>query len=171
MKKRVLLIPASLVLLSSCAERTGDIQNKYSSLDECKVDNNPVEIQQQMCKGKDISCIQKNPIADIEKKYGCEIKVVEGKPVFLGPAYPSEYYSKSPSGSSHSGGSGFFTGFWIGRALSSGSNIHSVYVPSSSKSYTGSAFKSSFSGSSGKSSFISRGGFGRSGFHGGSFGG
>lgn len=171
MKKRVLLIPASLVLLSSCAEKTGDIQNQYTTLEECKADNNPIEIQQQMCKGKDASCIQQNPISAIEKKFGCEIKMVNNKPIYLGPAYPSEYYNKQQTTTTtHSGGhgSGFFTGFWMGRALSSGS--HSVYVPSSSKSYSHSAFKSSFSGSSGRSSFISRGGFSRGGFHG-SFGG
>lgn len=164
MKKRVLLIPASAMILSSCTQNP-DMQNKYATMEDCLKDNSPTEIREALCKSQagvaKETCEANNPLEKIQEKYKCSEKVENGEKLVLGPAYPSQYYDEHhhrPSG----GMGGMMMGYWMGRSFSTG-----VYHGGSN--YTHSSVRSSGgwkSFSSSRSSGISRGGFGASGSRG-----
>lgn len=153
------MIPACLMVLSSCnTNPTPDLHNEYANMEDCVKDNDPQEIQKQLCQQFDVDlakkekCELENKLEAISQKYACSTVVKNGETVVIGPAYPSDYYEQKTSNST--GGSGWIMGYWMGRSLSRG-----VYHPSSSSSFTHSGFQSHRASSSRS---ISRGGFGRS---------
>lgn len=167
MKKRTILIPATLMALSSCSPQP-DLSNQYGSLAECLEDNNPKEIQLALCSTKKLSeesCENAHPIKEVTKKYACQTIENEGKRIVIGPQFPSEYYEKAQASGGGSTGGGLLMGYWLGRSLHrpSSASTSSLYHSSSNKSYSPSSFKSA----GGSRMSISRGGFGSSGFRGG----